>query len=102
MKADAPDDAIDTLSQNILVPLLEKLLADGTILEYDISTLAIHTEAPGSFWIDYITPKPEGLDKVQAAISETLKAHLLSGSALDSVTDSQQPSRGASSRQRFL
>jgi hypothetical protein len=88
MKADAPDDAIDMLSQNISVPLLEKLLADGTILEYEIDTLAIHTEAPGSFWVDSIAPKPKGPDKVQAAISDTLKAHPLSGSAFDSVTDS--------------
>jgi hypothetical protein len=88
MKVDAPDDAIDTLSQNMIVPLLEKLLADGTILEYEIDTLAIHTEAPGAFWISYIAPKPEGLDKVQAAISDTLKAHPLSGPAFGSMTDS--------------
>jgi hypothetical protein len=88
MKAGAPDDAIDMLSQTVIVPLLEKLLADSTILEYEIDTLAIHTEAPGSFWVDYIAPKPDGLDKVQAAISDTLKAHPLSGSAFDSVTDS--------------
>lgn len=88
MKADAPDDAIDTLSQNMVVPLLEKLLADGTILEYEIDTLAIHTEAPGTFWIVYLAPQPEGLDKVQAAILETLKAHPLSGPAFGSMTDS--------------
>jgi hypothetical protein len=30
---DAPDDAVDVLSKNLVVPLLEKLLGDGTIHE---------------------------------------------------------------------
>jgi hypothetical protein len=102
MKAGAPDDAIDMLSQNVIVPLLEKLLADGTILEYEIDTLAIHTEAPGSFWVDYTAPKPDGLDKVQAAISDTLKAHPLSGSAFDSVTDSSGHRDETPSRERLV
>ena len=53
-RPDAPSDALDTLSKNLFVPLLEKLLADGTILEYEIDTEAVHTEAPGAFWIIYI------------------------------------------------
>ena len=88
LKADAPDDAVDTLSKNLVVPLLEKMVSDGTILEYEVDTLAIHTEAPGSFWISYITPKPEGLDKVDAAVRDAVKAQPLSGPAFGSMTDS--------------
>jgi hypothetical protein len=87
LKADAPDDALDTLCKNMVVPLLEKMLADGTILEYEVDTMAIHTEAPGTFWITYIAPKPEGLDKVHAAIVDSRKAQPLSGSAFGSMTD---------------
>ena len=36
--------------------MLEKLLADGSIVEYEIDTEAIHTEALGTFWIDVISP----------------------------------------------
>ena len=54
LKADAPDDAVEILSKNAVVPLLEKMLADGTIHEYEIDTEAIHTEAPGAFWIFYV------------------------------------------------
>jgi hypothetical protein len=50
----------------MLVPLLEKQLADGTIHEYEIDTEAIHTEPPGTFWIFYLTANAEGLDKVSA------------------------------------
>jgi hypothetical protein len=87
LKAEAPDDAIDTLSKHLVVPLLEKMLADGTILEYEVDTLAIHTEAPGSFWISYITPKPDGLDKVEAAVREAVKSQPLSGPAFGSMTE---------------
>jgi hypothetical protein len=87
LKADAPDDAIDTLSKQLVVPLLEKMLADGTILEYEVDTLAIHTEAPGNFWITYVSPKPDGLDKVEAAVREVIKSQPLSGPAFGSMTE---------------
>jgi len=67
LKADAPDDAVEMLSKTTLVPLLEKLLADGSILEYDIDTQAIHTQAPGSFYIFVTAANAEGLDKFRAA-----------------------------------
>ena len=87
LKPDAPDDAVEKLSKNMVGPLLEKMLADGVIFEYEIDTEAIHTEAPGRFWIVYVSQNPEGLDKVNAAIRETLKANPLSGPAFGSMTD---------------
>jgi hypothetical protein len=69
------------------VPLLEKQLAAGTIAEYEIDEQAIHTDAPGTFLIVYLATNAEGLDKVQAAVAEALKANPLGGSAFGSVTD---------------
>ena len=63
-----PEHALETLSKSFIVPLLEKLLADGSIVEYEIDTEAIHTEAPGTFWIDVIAPNADGLDKLNAAL----------------------------------
>jgi hypothetical protein len=88
LKEDAPDDAVETLSKNLIAPLLEKLLADGTIAEYEIDTQAIHTQAPGMFAIVYITPTAEGLDKVNAAIRETLKSNPLASPAFGSMVES--------------
>jgi hypothetical protein len=88
LKADAPDSALDQLSKNMIVPLLEKELADGTIHEYEIDTQAIHTESPSMFYIFYIAANAEGVDKVSAAIRERLKANPLSGPAFSSMTDS--------------
>jgi hypothetical protein len=63
------------------------MLADGTIHEYEIDTEAVHTEAPGTSWIFYLAANAEGLDKVNAAIRETLKASPLSGPAFNSMVD---------------
>jgi hypothetical protein len=87
LKADAPDDAVGTLSKNIVGPLLEKMLADGAISEYEIDEQAVHTDAPGTFIIVYITPSAEGLDKVDAAITGSLKANPLIGPTFGSMVD---------------
>ena len=89
-KANAPDDALDLLSKNLFVPLMEKLLADGTLHEYEIDTEAIHTEAPGTFWIEYIAANAEGLDKVNAAVRESMKANPLGGPTFASIVDFTQ------------
>jgi len=87
LKSDAPADAVDTLSKSLFVPLLEKLLADGTLHEYEIDTQAIHTEAPGTFYLFFIAANAEGLDKVNAALRDAMKANPLGGPAFDSMVD---------------
>jgi len=87
LKPDAPDDGLETLSKNLIVPLLEKQLAAGTIAEYEIDTAAIHTEAPGGFLIVYLATSGEGMDKVQAAVGEVLKSNPLAGQAFGSMTE---------------
>jgi hypothetical protein len=87
LKPTAPDDAVEILSKNVFVPLLDKLLADGAVVEYDIDEESIHTEAPDSFWVYYVTPTADGLDKVNAAIREAVKQNALVGPAFDSMVD---------------
>ena len=87
LKADAPDDAVDMLSKGLLVPLLEKQLANGTIQEYEIDTEAIHTDAPGTIWIFYIATNADSLDKVNAAVRDSRKTNPLGGAAFDSMID---------------
>jgi hypothetical protein len=90
VKADAPDDAIETISSQVVAPLLEKLVADGTLREYEIDTEAITTQSPGTFWIVWVAATPEGLDTVNAAIQSTLKANPLQGPAFGSMVDFAQ------------
>ena len=87
LKADAPDEAVETLSKGFIVPLLEKMLANGTIQEYEVDEEAVHKQAPGTFWVFYITPTAEGVDKVNAALGEALKASPLAGPAIGSMVD---------------
>jgi len=87
LKADAPSDALEMLSKNLFVPLMEQMLATGAIHEYEIDTQAIHTTDPGTFWIFYIAADAEGLDKVNAALQATLKANPLGGPAFGSMVD---------------
>ena len=89
LKANAPDDAVESLSKNLIAPLLEKQLADGAIHEYEVDEQAIHTEAPGIFLIVYIASNGEGLDKVNAAVRDAVKASPLVGVAFGSDTDSE-------------
>jgi hypothetical protein len=87
LKSDAPNNALETLSKNLLVPLLEKMLADGAILEYEVDTEAIHTDSPRNFWIVFIASNAEGLDKFNAALQEGSKKNPLNGPAFGSMVD---------------
>jgi hypothetical protein len=87
LKPDAPIDAVETVSKRLIVPLLEKLLADGTLHEYEVDTQAIHTEAPGAFWIVYLAANAGGLDKVNAALEEAIKSDPLGSVAFESMVD---------------
>ena len=87
LKADAPDDAVNSISKHLVAPLLEKMLADGAIVEYEIDTMAVHTQSPGTFAIVYITPTPEGLDTVDGAIRTSIKDNPLSIQAFGSMTE---------------
>ena len=87
LKPDASDDAVETLSKNLVVPLLEKQLAAGTIAEYEIDTQAVHTEAPGTFVIVYLATHADGLDKVNAALDEEIKSNPMGGMGFQSMVD---------------
>ena len=87
LKSDAPEDAMSTLAKTAIVPLLEKLVADGTLLEYEIDEEFIHTQSPDTFWIISISPTAEGQDKLTAGIHEALKGNSLIGPAFNSFVD---------------
>jgi hypothetical protein len=90
LKADAPDDAVETLSRNFIVPLLEKLLAEGSIQEYEIDEEAVHKQGAGLFWVLYIAQTAAGIDKVNAALAQAVKADAFAGPALGALVDFTQ------------
>ncbi|HET9791247.1 MAG TPA: hypothetical protein VFR08_08090 [Candidatus Angelobacter sp.] len=87
LKDDAPDDAVDVLCKTLIVPLMEKLFADGTIVEYEIDTEAVHTDAPGTFAIVWVGANNASVDKFNAALREAIKAQPLGNPAFGSMVD---------------
>jgi hypothetical protein len=87
LKKDVPGDAVETVTKALIAPLLEKMLADGAIHEWEVDTEAIHTTNPNTFFVFYIAANAEGLDKVSAALTSLLKANPLDGPAFGSMMD---------------
>ena len=87
LKPDAPDpdDAVRALS-SFYVPVFEKMLADGTIVEYRIEREMIHTtDLRAQIRFSFVMPSAEGLDKFRAALGAALDANSLIGPAFGSM-----------------
>jgi hypothetical protein len=91
LKPDAPDDAVRTLSQRWFVPLFERLLADGTIVEYEVDEDTVHTDLPDQFFVYFLMPSAGGLDKVTAAIRAAVGENPLIGPAFASIVVNVKP-----------
>jgi hypothetical protein len=87
MKPGAPPDVVDTLSQNFFAPVLEKMLANGSIFEWETDTYADPKDGPGTFLIAYLSETSEGLEKTNKAMQETLKARPQTGPVFGSLVD---------------
>jgi hypothetical protein len=87
IKPEAPADAVDQLSKNFFAPVLEKMLSDGAIFEWETDTYADPKDSPRTFLIAYLSAKAEDLEKANKAVQERLKSHLPKTPALDSLID---------------
>ena len=68
------------------VPLFEKLLADGTIVKYEIDREMFHTtDSRAQVVFAFLMPSAEGLDKLNAAIGAALRENSLIGPAFGSM-----------------
>jgi hypothetical protein len=88
LKPDAPDadDALRALS-SFYVPVFEKMLADGIIVEYEIEREMIHTtESRAQIHFSFVMPNAEGLDKFQHALGVAIDQNPLIVPAFDSIT----------------
>lgn len=81
-------EAANKAISSYIVPILEKLLAEGAIHFYSIDREVIHTGDPGEVDAVVITNGAEGLDKFYAALEAAGKATPTGSMAFASVTDS--------------
>ena len=87
LRADAPPDAVATLSKDSIVPLLEMLLADRTLVEYEIDEEVFHTAAPRTFFVNYMALSPESLLKANGALADRLDGRPVSSAAASHLID---------------
>ncbi len=87
IRPDAPADAVDQLSKYFFGPVLEKMLVDGAIFEWETDVYDNPKDSPGTFLIAYLSEKAEELEKTHKAVQERLKTPLPNGPALDSLID---------------
>jgi len=78
-------DFLDTYRRYI-VPVYEKLLADGTIVAYQLDSEYIIENAPGRTFSVAITRDAEGMDKVRAAFTEVFEKNPALAAAFISAT----------------
>lgn len=80
-------DTVEKFEKEVMVPMLEKLLADGAIHNYQIDEESIHTGNPGTVSIAVITNGAEGLDKFYAALDAMGKANGFADMAFGNAVD---------------
>jgi hypothetical protein len=93
LKPDAPeaDDAVRTLS-SFYVPVFEKMLADGTIVAYEIDREMFHTtDSRAQIVFVFLMPSVEGLDGFRATLGAALGKNSLIGPAFGSMMVSYTP-----------
>ena len=83
-------EAVENFDKNYIVPMLDKLLADGAIHGYQIDEQNIHTDNPMSFNLAIVTNGAEGLDKFYAALDAGEKANSFAGPLFGQAVDISQ------------
>lgn len=79
--------AYDELVKTQLVPIYEKLLADGTITSYGMGTEDFHTGKMGVVDAWFTTPDAASFDKASKAFDEEFAKNPMLGSAFLSLVD---------------
>jgi hypothetical protein len=74
LKADAAANAIETLSKQAIMPLLEPLIASGAIIQYEIDEEAL-SPGSGAFFISFMARTPEQMMEVKVALAAMFKLH---------------------------
>lgn len=87
LRPDVPDagEAIAALS-SFYVPVFEKMLSDGVIVEYEIDR-ALHTsDSPRQIHFSFVIPSSEGLDRFQSALGAAIDQNSLIAPAFGGLT----------------
>ncbi|MFL6351132.1 MAG: hypothetical protein ACJ74Z_04670 [Bryobacteraceae bacterium] len=81
--------AYNDLVKGALVPVFEKLFADGTVTSYGMDTEDFHTQKLGRVTFYFTTADASAFDKASKAFDEAFDKSPALGSALQSMVDRQ-------------
>ena len=79
--------AYNDLMKSVLVPVYEKLLADGAITSYGMDTEDFHTQKLGRVTFYFTTSDASGLDTASKAVDEALDKNPALGAAFRSLVE---------------
>jgi hypothetical protein len=77
----------DGMLRATMVPLLDKLVADGALHSYTIDRENIHTGPLGTIFLVIVANGPEGIDKFDSVLEEAEKANPAAWAALRNTLD---------------
>ncbi len=89
------------LTKSVFVPILEKLLADGTITSYGLLREDYHQQKLGTIFEYYTAPDAANLDKVNKAFDDAFTSNPAFGDAIRSLTE-PEGHRDYLTRLRFM
>jgi hypothetical protein len=82
--------AFNELINSTMVPVLDKLVADGSLVSYSVGSEDYHTQKPGVVSLVYTAADASGLDKVDAAMEAAFSKDHSIGPAIGTLTDSSE------------
>jgi hypothetical protein len=82
--------AFNELLNSTMVPVLDKLVADGSLVSYSVGSEDYHTQKPGVVSLVYTAADASGLDKVDAALEAAFSKDHSIGPAIATLTDSAE------------
>ena len=77
------------LVKNALVPICEKLLADGVVTSYGLDTEDFHQQKLGRVSFYFTTSEASGIDKAGKAFDEGFEKNPALGAAFRSMTEGE-------------
>jgi len=82
--------AFNELINSTIVPVLDKLVADGSLVSYSVGSEDYHTQKPGEVSLVYTAADASGLDKVDSAMDAAFAKDHSIGPALATLTDGDE------------
>ena len=81
--------AYNELVRSAIVPVFDKLVADGSVLSYGMGTEDFHTQKIGRVTFYFTTPDAASFDKASKAMEESFDNNPALGSALESMVEGE-------------